>query len=372
VLWKRRVVALRVAAQMRGDPSVLEEAFDRRVRHSDHDVTYERVRHAVVVPIRFHVVVDADLRFEPFGVLVARRRQRFHRRPVDQLERLGATPRQFLERPPVELDEELCDRGIELTKREELTVAQAREDPPLHHEHTHLHGSLVFRAIRPGRQNGCAVVTCTVHVSRGRLRLIATSILDRSLKVVRDPKTRNRAEELQHPDVGADPVRQRLRPRRFRIRVFRGAQRRDENLGGEDLTTVRVDHRHGVAAVVDEHLLAGAVHLTHRAGERSAVFAVALEKLAVLVRAFAVRRRVLFPQQLQRHTLALEFLVHQRIVGLRIPAARRRLGVQLRLEPAVVQFRRQRPGEALPQRPLHSVRHRPLGHAGRRRDSLVA
>jgi len=60
-LRQRRVLAFQVAAHVRSDAFALEEAFDRRVSHAHPDVlAHQRVRRAVVVPIRFDVVVDTD------------------------------------------------------------------------------------------------------------------------------------------------------------------------------------------------------------------------------------------------------------------------------------------------------------------------
>ena len=85
------------------------------------------------------------------------------------------------------------------------------------------------------------------------------------------------------------------------------------------------------------------MHLAHRAGERAAIIVVTQTELAVAVRALAVRSPIFFPQQLQRHAFALQFLVDQRVVGLRIAIARRRFHVQQRLQCVFIQFRWQRP-----------------------------
>ena len=66
------VIADLVAAHVRGDAAALEEALDRRVGETRHDVLADqRVRHAVVMPVDLDVIVDADLRLGPLGVFVA-------------------------------------------------------------------------------------------------------------------------------------------------------------------------------------------------------------------------------------------------------------------------------------------------------------
>ena len=189
---------------------------------------------------------------------------------------------------------------------------------------------------------------------------------------IEHPKARDRPEELQHPDRRANPVRQPLRPGRLRIRVLRGAERRHEDLGGEDFPAPRIDHRDGVAAVIDEHLLPGAVHLAHRAGEPAAILVVMNTELAVPIRALAVRLLVFLPQQLQGDSFALELLVDHGIVGLRVTLGRRGNPVHQRLKTRLIELRRQRPAQPLPYGPRHGVRHRALGHPRRRGDLLVA
>ena len=55
------------------------------------------------------------------------------------------------------------------------------------------------------------------------------------------------------------------RPGRLGVGVAGRAQHGDEQLGAADLAGGRIDDRHGVAAVVDEQLVPGAVHLAHGA-----------------------------------------------------------------------------------------------------------
>ena len=53
-----------------------------------------------------------------------------------------------------------------------------------------------------------------------------------------------------------DRVGQRLGPARLGISVVGGAEHRDKELRRADLTGDPVDYRHGLAGVVDEHLVA--------------------------------------------------------------------------------------------------------------------
>ena len=115
-----------------------------------HDVLADqRVRDAVIMPVSFGVIVDADLRLGPLGVFVTCRRQRLHRRPVDRFERRESAARQFLERPAIEVRRASSrDREVQLPQREELAVAKPREYPALHDEHAHLNGGFILRRDR--------------------------------------------------------------------------------------------------------------------------------------------------------------------------------------------------------------------------------
>ena len=53
-----------MGAHVRGDTAALEQTLDRGGAHPHvHVVTDQLMRDAVVVPVGFHVVVDADLGF---------------------------------------------------------------------------------------------------------------------------------------------------------------------------------------------------------------------------------------------------------------------------------------------------------------------
>src|SRR5439155_2114970 len=146
---------------MRGDPLAVIETFDRRGGHAHVDLLlHQAMRDTVVVAVDVDVVVDVDDRRLPLGVLVAGGRQRLHPRAVDGVE--GALPRagQFLERTLIEIDEQSTDSGVELFEREELAIAQPRQNPSLGQEYARLYGSFVTGFIGPRREDGRGVVTC--------------------------------------------------------------------------------------------------------------------------------------------------------------------------------------------------------------------
>ena len=68
---------------------------------------------------------------------------------------------------------------------------------------------------------------------------------------------------------------------------------------------------------------------------------------------------------------SLEFLVHIGVVGVHEVLALQDLGKQQPLQGSIVQILRQRPAQALLDRPLHVLAHRAFGQAARRRDPLM-
>ena len=360
---------------MHGDAAVLVEALHggRRQTHLDR-LAHQLMRDAVVVTVDFDVVIDVDLGARPLGVLVASRRQRLHRRPVERLERARAAAGELLERPLVELGVELADRGVQLRQREELAVAQPCEHPALNQEHSGLHGSFITRFFWTRRQDRRAVVLREIGIRRGRVGLVAAGLDDRALEIIRHQQRRHRAHVLKGPDVRGDPVRQRLGPGRFDVRIVRGAEHADEDLRLADLAGAAVDDRARVAAVVDEQLVAGAVHLAHRARQPAAELVVVEAELAVAVGALAVHRLVLVPQQLQRHALALELLMDVGVIGCRVSrrARCRRAWEQQPFDRRLIEVWQQRPRQPDLGRPGQVLGDRPLRQPGRRGDLAVA
>ena len=164
------------------------------------------------------------------------------------------------------------------------------------------------------------------------------------LQVVADDLTRHPGDERQHVDVHGNPVRQRLRPARFRKGVAGGPQHRDEDLGPAHLSGCPVDHLHGVTGEVDEHPLTGGVNLPQRRLQAADPFAIEVDRTRSNPNPSCspCPAAVFFPQQRQRHVRPPQFAVHHRPVRNR-PLFRRHRGrwrKQQRLELGVVESRR--------------------------------
>jgi hypothetical protein len=168
-----------------------------------------------------------------------------------------------------------------------------------------------------------------------------------------------------------DPARKFLAFDRLGIGEAARAEYRDKQLDLDLLAGLPIDDVRLLARKVDERLLAGPVHLSHR---RLQFLGPAAVNLAILAAAVAVGMDlgVLFPQQLKRHARPLEFLVNPRYVGRDPIAIRRRDRKQLRFQRPIVQIGWQRPVQACVLGAADVLRNRPHSHAAGPGDRPVA
>jgi len=110
--------------------------------------------------------------------------------------------------------------------------------------------------------------------------------------------------------MGADPVRQSLRPRRLGIGAVRSTEHRHEDLGHVHFAGERIGDRDTLAGVVDEQFVPGHMLLAHRRRQPPLELAEQLAKTAVRV-AVRMDRPIFVPQNHQVHGGTLE-LQHQR------------------------------------------------------------
>ncbi len=118
--------------------------------------------------------------------------------------------------------------------------------------------------------------------------------------------------------MGADPVRQRLRPGRFRIGEVGGAENGDEDLRLADLAGQRVDDGDLLAGIVDEDLVAGDMVLPHRRRQPPLEAAKQIAEPAVAVAA-GMDRAIFFPQDQQGDARLLQLDDQLGPVRLRAP-----------------------------------------------------
>lgn len=189
-------------AQVAGDAAAAMEALDRGGAKAHIQLmSDERMRHAVIMPINFHVVIDAGLGRFPLGVLIRAGRQWFQCRRIDRLERRAARARQFLECPVIEVRQQFPDRRIELGQAEEGATAQPRQNPALDQQHPGFGLGFVLGFVGPRRNDGDPVVGRHLLIGGIEVGLIATGAGDARFEVVRDEDIRQAGQELERPDV---------------------------------------------------------------------------------------------------------------------------------------------------------------------------
>jgi hypothetical protein len=192
-------------------------------------------------------------------------------------------------------------------------------------------------------------VRCHLGIGSVDLRLVQARLDDGDLGVVGNDETRHAADGGKRARMGADPIAERLRPGRLDVGKARGAHHRDEDLRLARLAGQPVDdHRHRIAGIVDEQLVAAHVGLAHRDRELAFPDAVQLAEAGVAV-TLRIARDVLVPEDRQRDMLALELAMDVRPVGLNLTPMtllRAGIGEQPRLEHGVGHVLGHRPAQA--------------------------
>ena len=188
------------------------------------------------------------------------------------------------------------------------------EDPALDHLHANLGLGLVARLTRPRRHYRHAIVLGQVAVAGVDVRLVTMGLAHRTAQVVRHHDLRHSAKEGEAAGMGAQPVRQLLRPGGLGEGVAGSAEHCDKHLGLTDVAAVGVDHRYRLPGVVDEQLLADAVLLAHHHIQLALPGPVVVTEPAVLI-ALRVHQPVFLPEQCQGHARAAQFGMYPRPIG---------------------------------------------------------
>lgn len=347
VLVLGRMPTWQTAPDVGGDAAIPVEDLDGRGCHAHVDeLAHQCMRDRVPVLVHLCVVVDVDSRLLPLGVDEALRRQRLQRELVRLCKELGARLSAVgPHRPRVQLIEEDRDALIQRIQREEDFVTHSSEDPPLYDLDGDLDLGLVFRALRPRGQHRRPVVAGHLLVRSLDLGIVPARRRHAALELVGHRERGSPAEELEGADVALNEVDALLRPRRLRICVVRRAKHSDEELHLRHLAGLLVDDGRLLPRVVDEHLFASDVRLTHRQPSTIEPAAIVLAELRVAI-PVGVLLQILNVKKLQRdaRTLSLDVDLHR--VRCR-PRRRRRQAwsVELYLQRIVVELRRRRPVE---------------------------
>ena len=170
----------------------------------------------------------------------------------------------------------------------------------------------------------------------------------------------------------ADPIGEFLARCRFRVGVTAGAQNSDEQLDWNSFARPWIRQLWPFAGKVDEGLLSGAVHLSHRGLQFLGPTPVDLTELAVGISLW-IRFSVLFPQQVQGDSNTLQLLVDPFYIRSHpFPGARSRAGKQPRFKRCLVQVFGQRPFQSGLLGPSQVVRNGAQAHATCAGDRPVA
>jgi hypothetical protein len=253
----------------------------------------------------------------------------------------------------VQLGQELGDPLVHRRQRVEGLVTQAGDDPPLRHLYRDLDLGLVARPRRACRQDRRPIVRAELGIEALHAGLVATRHGHAALELVAHDGGRHATEESEGPRMARDPLGELLGTRRLGIRVARRAERHHEELDGDARARRRIRETRPLPRVVDEALLAGAVHLAHREPAPAEPLPVDLAVLRIVV-AVGVPLEILEMKELQRDAGLPAFGVNVRAVGL-WPRAGSALAA--RIEPClqcVVRHRRDR-GPGLEPRRARSV-----------------
>jgi hypothetical protein len=103
------------AAQMHRDAPALAKQLDCVGGDARVELLADQpVRHRVVVPVDVDVIIEIDPAQTPFGILIRVGRQRLQRRAVELEEQVAAADAQAPHRRPIEIDDQLGDRLVQL------------------------------------------------------------------------------------------------------------------------------------------------------------------------------------------------------------------------------------------------------------------
>jgi hypothetical protein len=350
-----------------GHPLALMEGLYRPVGDADVDELADQpVRNRVEAALHLHMVVGRDPAALPGGEGVGLARQRLQRRGVHLGEQFRPAGPIAAHDAGVQFAHQLTDGQVELSLTEEPPVAQPGHHPPLDQQDRLLDLGLVARLVGPGGHDAGPIVPGHLLVGAVDRRLVSVGLGHPRLEVVADDDGRDPAQEGEERHMAGDPVGEPLAGPGLRIDIGGRAHGGDEQLHRLGHAGRRIDDIQRVTGVVDEHLLAGDMPLTH--GRRDPPLPL-VEVLAEPGVAEPVRviGAVLLPEQRPGHALAAQIGVHIGPVGLdpRLRPRDGRSGKQPPFERRIGQISRQRPAQPRGHRSLQVVIHRALAHTQR-------
>ena len=183
----------------------------------------------------------------------------------------------------VEFLQLLEDRLIQLTQRQELPVAQRRQDKGGDDAHGALHHGLVLRRTHPAGNDGGVVMLRQLLVGLVQRHLAAAMSLHAGLQVVALQYPGHAAEVAERIDVRRSPTLLVHGEEALHIDISAVRQHRHEYVHVQNLAGDVVDDFGGIPGSVHLHDLPGLVVQMHGGAVLGDVFAIVLIELCGLV-----------------------------------------------------------------------------------------
>jgi hypothetical protein len=294
---------------------LLVEEFDHLRPHAHLELRLDEGRgHRRGVALDCHMIINVDAGPWPLGLCIGLDRQGLSGGAVACRKETWSGAGQFLEGAGSEGGQEGAERRVDLGQREAGVGPQPGDHPALHPVHPHFDLGLVRWLGRAGGDHGDPLRGCEIGRRALARGLRAMGAGHRSLAVVGDDDVGPATEGGTGPHMGANPVRETLRPRGVDRGRVGGAQDRHTARRLTHLTGTAVDDRDALAGIVDTELLPRALGLPQDQVERAGPGALRLADPAVLE---ALRRGglVCLPQEEHGDALAFQRVVHRGPVG---------------------------------------------------------
>ena len=198
-LWAQRIWLATKLAAIKNLHRALCDPYLQRHAH-------QGMGHAVAVTLKLDVLVDVNLHRLEHSQLPGLHWQRSQSRCIDLGKDTGAAPGQFLKRLVVELHQERRNGLVDLIDSLEFLVAQAHQNPALHHLYGRLSFGLVLRVAGPRGQHRGTVMAGKVQHRVVGTGLVAVGVGNQGLGVVGHDEFDNTAIKAQGLCGGAQPI----------------------------------------------------------------------------------------------------------------------------------------------------------------------
>src|SRR3984957_2235313 len=268
VVGLRAVLAAHVAALVDRYSLAAMEHLDCARGDANLDLgANQSVRNRVEEIMDLDVIIEVDSRAPPLRELPILGWQAVERGAFDLLEQLAPAQSEMAHRTLVHALHDEFDGLVAFGERGEGLCAQSAEDIGLSKSDSSLDLGLVSWLVRPRRKDSNRVVRRHRAIGSVDLWIVERGFVDAALQIVGNQQLRRAAEEAEHANVRAGPIRQLLRPRSLGISQVRSAENSNKYLSLMDLARRWINNRDPLARVVHERLFSGDVVLGHHGAQ---------------------------------------------------------------------------------------------------------